>query len=182
MTTTITRSRGQASHRPPASSPSRWRQAAFSAAALPRRASGSVRRRTVSPGSSISASTAAVPSEDPSSMTTIALFAASTASRRPTLSAIVSSSFNAGTRNTHRNVSAPAASGEGARARARRDATKRAVVHPRPATIRTKATQKSAWMMAGSPSNGSATAISGRPSGPSPRADPAACSGCRPAR
>ena len=127
--TTMTRSRGQSAQRPDESRPSRCRQAAFNAAAFPVLASGGVRVSTVISGSVLRASTSAVPSDEPSSMTMIALFVASTANRRSTLSPIVTSSFNAGTRNTQRKESAAAGSGPGAVRFHRREDTKRIPVH-----------------------------------------------------
>ncbi len=61
-------------------------------------------------------------------MTMTALFAALTASKRLTLSAIVSSSSSAGTRKIHKNLSTASGSGSGARLSARRETAKRITV------------------------------------------------------
>ncbi len=102
---------------------------------MPLPASGGTRRTTSSSGLDRPASTAAVPSVEPSSITRTALFRASTASRRVTLSAIVASSFSAGTRNTHRNSSAAAELGSGAERRAERESTNSTTDHTRPRTM-----------------------------------------------
>ena len=80
--------------------------AAFNAAPLPVRASGSSRRITWSSGRSSDASIPAVASSEPSSITTINLLRASTSNRRPMLSRIVTSSLRAGTKKIQLNGSA----------------------------------------------------------------------------
>ncbi len=83
-----------------------------------------------------------MPSVEPSSITRIARFFASTPSSRSTLSAIVTSSFRAGTRNTQSSSSVEPASG-GAFRSARRDAMKSASVQTQTMMMITKTTTNS---------------------------------------
>ena len=92
-------------------------------------------------------------------MTTMWRCATGSASRRATLSRIVTASLSAGTRNSHVKASAPSSGASGACSRLRSALTNSRVVQAIIITITTKATMKRTRQTVGMPSNGSATAV-----------------------